>query len=40
MAVDDVVIDIIDVLQDDDPSVRMAGVQFLNIPVVKGLKYA
>ncbi|KAJ7798930.1 armadillo-type protein, partial [Mycena olivaceomarginata] len=35
MAVDNVVIDIIDVLQDDDPSVRMAGVQFLNIPVVK-----
>ncbi|KAJ6546071.1 armadillo-type protein [Mycena vulgaris] len=34
-AVDEVVIDIIDVLQDDENSVRMAGVQFLNIPLVK-----
>ncbi|KAJ6572193.1 armadillo-type protein [Mycena capillaripes] len=34
-AVDEVVVDIIDVLQDDENSVRMAGVQFLNIPVVK-----
>ncbi|KAJ7756541.1 armadillo-type protein [Mycena olivaceomarginata] len=39
-AVDEVVIDLIDVLQDDENSVRMAGVQFLNIPVVKGLRYA
>ncbi|KAK7014371.1 armadillo-type protein [Favolaschia claudopus] len=35
MAVDEVVVDIIDVLQDEENSVRRAGVQFLNIPLVK-----